>query len=88
VNGERRKLIRSVIELLNEAGPKLDDAKRIVETAAEGEREYYDNMHDNLKGGEKGEQAESAATALEEVQSALEELDIEDLVSKLEEALG
>jgi hypothetical protein len=86
MNKERRKELRKAINALMELSPKWDEIKGIVETAAAEEREYYDNMGDNLKGGDKGQQADNAATQLEEVKSAMEDCDLDDLVAKLEDA--
>jgi hypothetical protein len=88
MNNGRRKDIDAIIALLNEVLPKLEDAKGKTEDTANAEREYYDNMPEGLQQGEKGEQADNAAQLLEEVQSAFEELDLEDLIGKLEEAKG
>jgi len=86
MNKDRRKELDKAIALLQEAAPKIDEAKSIIENCASEEREYYDNMHENLQSGEKGSQADQAASMLEEAQSSLEEIDIDDLVSKIEEA--
>lgn len=86
MNKDRRKQLDKAISLAQEIGPKLDELKGIIEQAASEEREYYDNMHENLQQGGKGSQAENAATQLEEVQSSLEEFDIDELVYKIEDA--
>lgn len=86
MNAARRKEIGKAIGLLQTLSATLDEVKSLVEGLASEEREYYDNMHENLQGGDKGQAADNAATQLEEIQSSLEELDIDDLVGKLEEA--
>lgn len=86
MNEARRKELSKAIGLIQEIGPKLDEAKSIIESCATEERDYYDNMHENLQQGDKGSQADNAATQLEEVQSTLEEFDIDEMVGKIEEA--
>jgi hypothetical protein len=72
MNKARRADIAKAVELLN-------DAKGIIETCVSDEQEYYDNMPEALQGGEKGQAAESAASTLSEVESALD-----DAISNLE----
>lgn len=86
MNNDRRKQIDKAIGLLQQLAPLLDEAKSLVEDIATGEREYYDNMPENMQNSDKGQDADTAASSLEEAQSSLEELDIDDIVSKLEEA--
>lgn len=86
MNAARRKALDTAIGLLQEAEAKLDEAKSIIETAKDEEREYYDNMPESLQSGDKGSAAETAADALDEVHNTLDELDISDLVGKIEEA--
>lgn len=86
MNKERRKQLAKALELLLEVSPKLDEAKGIIEQAGTDEREYVDAMSDNLKAGDKGQQAELAADNLDEVKRSLDDLDIDDLIAKVEEA--
>jgi flagellar biosynthesis chaperone FliJ len=86
MNAKRRKQIDKAANLLRDCVENLVEAKNILGEVAGEERDYYDNMSDNLRCGERGEQAERAAEALEEVYTALEEFDADDLVGKLEEA--
>lgn len=86
MNKDRRAEIAKAISLLQSISDVVSEAKSIVENAASEERDYYDNMPENMQSGERGEQASQAADQLEEVQSTLDEIDIDDLISKLEEA--
>jgi hypothetical protein len=83
MNAKRRKRIDKAANLLRDCVENLVEAKNILGEVAGEERDYYDNMS---VGGDKAEQAERAAEALEEVYTALEEFDADDLVGKLEEA--
>lgn len=86
MNNERRKEIKLAISLLEAVKDKLADAQNIVETERDGEREYYDNMPENLQQGDRGQAADAAADALGEVFDALDGLDVDDLITKLNEA--
>jgi hypothetical protein len=57
---------------LERARALIDEARSIIETAAEEERDYYDNMPEAIQASERGDMAEEAASALE---SAVEQLD-------------
>jgi hypothetical protein len=87
MNKARRKNIERAADLIRECVDKLSEAKGIIDDAATEEREYYDNMSDNLKGGDKGTRAEEDAERLEEVQNAMDEFDADELVGKLMECL-
>jgi hypothetical protein len=86
MNKDRRKQLTAVLELLREIEPKLDDAKRITEEAKDAEQEYFDKMSENLQGGDKGQQAQTAVDNLDEVQRAIDDFDVADLITKVEEA--
>lgn len=74
MNKQRRKQIADLIQQLDEL---IDTAEGI----AGEERDYYDNMPENMQNGEKGEQASAAADALDSARSSLE-----DAKNYLEEA--
>jgi flagellar biosynthesis chaperone FliJ len=86
MNKDRRKEIEKAVAILQEIMPKWEELKEIVGPVGEAEREYYDNMNENLQGGDKGQQADNAATQLEEVKNELDTCDLEELITKLEEA--
>lgn len=88
MNKSRRKELGRAIDLLSEIKDKLEEAKSIVEQAATEERDYYDNMPESMQQGDKGSDADQAASNLEEVQNSLEELDLDDLISKIDDARG
>jgi len=86
MNDARRKELKKATELLSGIEAAYNEAKELIESAKDGEREYADNMPENMKSGERGEQAESAADALEEAFDAMEQFDLSDVISKIEEA--
>lgn len=86
MNEKRRKEIRRIADLLREIGSKFDDVKSALEIVRDEEREYYDNMHENLQSGDRGSRADEAASALEETYDEIENVDIDDLITKIEGA--
>lgn len=67
MNAERRKQIEKASAL-------LEDAKQILETVAQEERDYFDNMPENMQSGEKGWKADDAAETLAEAAEACAEI--------------
>lgn len=88
MNKKRRKAIDEAIALLNTISGPLASALEIIETAAEEEREAYDNLSEGLQASEKGSAIDEAATALEDVKETLQSVDVEELIGKLNEAQG
>lgn len=72
MNKERRKRIAELIAKLETLDSDLSSLHSDVEEIAEEEREYFDNMPDNMQQGEKGEAADTAANNLSEAKDALE----------------
>ncbi len=67
---------------LERALGKLDEVRIMVEGVASEERDKYDNMPENLQGGEIGVSLEASADRLEEVDG-----DFDTLINALEEAM-
>ena len=66
MNAQRRKDIAKAIEL-------LEEARAIIDNAAEEEREAYDNIPDYLNSSDRALKLEENADSLEEVSSELED---------------
>lgn len=75
MNNERRKQIAKVVETLQEAQSEIT-------SIASDERDYYDNMPENMRDGDKGQRADEVASELENIDSSLQ-----DLISQLEECV-
>jgi len=65
MNKERRKAIETALDA-------LDAIMADIDTIASEEREYYDNMPENMQQGDKGQQASDAADALEQARDDVE----------------
>lgn len=69
MNKDRRKQI-------DEAVQELEHIKSVFENIRDEEQDYYDNMPESFRNGEKGQNVEQAVTYLD------------DVISNLEEAIG
>ena len=58
---------------LSEAESMVSDAQGVVEELKDELQEWYDNLPDNFKDGDKGSQLQEAIDALESLHSNLEE---------------
>ncbi len=65
------KTRRKVLEVLSE---KLDALKCELELLYEEEQQYYDNMSESLKNGDKGQAASLAAANLESAVGCLDDV--------------
>lgn len=74
MNNARRKTLRDIIKTFGTLVDiqALEDLKGEVEQARDDEQEYLDNMPESLQGGDKGQAAEAAISALEQAIEALE----------------
>jgi len=88
MNTARRKEIARIIDLIAKIKDDFEDARDSVETVASEERDYYDNMSPNLQGGDKGTAANDAADDLDEAHRALSDLDLDDVITRLDNAKG
>lgn len=66
MNNQRRKAI-------DELKTKLDEIRMDIETVMNEEQEYYDNMPESFKYGEKGEKAEAAISSMEDAINSIDD---------------
>lgn len=50
----------------------IEDIKSQVECLKEEEQEYYDNMHENFRQGDRGQEAETAISEMEDADTSLD----------------
>lgn len=86
MNKDRRKEIARAVALVEEIRAQLDEARQAVEGIRDEEQDYFDNMPESLRGGDKGDRAQEAIDALENATSEMECVDLDGIVSFLEEA--
>lgn len=75
MNKQRRKALAEVLE-------KIEVARALLEDIAGEEKDYKDNIPENLQTSDRYQQAENACTNMVEAGEALE-----DVICKLEEAM-
>ena len=82
MNKERRAAIKRLVEEFDLAinVGRLKEIKEGLETLRDEEQEYYDNMPEGLQGGDKGQAAEAAVSALEAVVDEIDNI-IDNIVN-------
>jgi hypothetical protein len=102
MNKERRKSLSAISELIAGLAGQVESLKGAVEAirdqlteVRDEEQDAYDNLPESIQDGERGaamtegiEQMEEVDSDLETLFDALDQLDLDDLVSKLDEAKG
>lgn len=86
MNNARRKEIAAVKARIEEMVAMRDEIIEQINTIAEAEQEYFDNMPDSFRDGDKGEKADTAISRLQEASSDLEILDFDGIIESLNEA--
>jgi len=93
--GDLMDRLSTTIEALSEHGAALEDIANELETLRDEEQEYYDNMPDGPREGDKGTTAEAAVSSLDsaldtlrELISAIEAADADDINSNIDDARG
>ncbi|MQR93712.1 hypothetical protein [Fictibacillus phosphorivorans] len=75
MNNNRRKLLKSIINKLNECNSELESIK-------EEEQDAFDNFPEGLQESERGEAMENAISEMEDAISSME-----DAISSIETAM-
>jgi hypothetical protein len=98
MNKDRRSRIGKMVELLHAAKNKIEaldvesaltEAKEALDEVRNEEQEAFDNMSENLQGGERGDAMQEAVSELESAVSELDEaLEMLNMVDKVEEAIA
>ena len=86
MNNERRKQIEAINGRIAVLLAEAENIKTDVEAIRDDEQEYRDNMPDSFGEGEKGEKADAAIAALEQVVEDLESLIENDFDGQLDTA--
>lgn len=74
MNNARRKQIETIKARIAALLSQAEDIKNDVEAIRDEEQDYRDNMPESFADGEKGEKADAAIEALEQVIEDLESL--------------
>lgn len=102
MNKQRRKDINKAIDSLTAIKEHIEALKTLAQPASDevssilsDEQDYRSNLPESLSNGQKAEDSDAAISLLEEVENemtsfveALDGLDLDDLISKLDDAKG
>lgn len=77
MNKQRRKDIAAIVEDLSKVSSLVTEIMEAIQSVADEESDYYENMPDGLKEGEKGQDAERANDALSTARDSIESIDSE-----------
>jgi len=86
MNKDRRKQIDATITDLEKVRGQLEDILAAISDLREEEQEYYDAMPCSFQEGEKGVAAEEAIGNLDNAIEEIENLDVDLVISYLNEA--
>lgn len=88
MNKHDRKQVDEWIEIVDEASKALSAVPEDLETLADEEQGKYDNMTEGLQESDSGQRILTAAEALSEAHSAVEEANeaLDTALEKLQEA--
>lgn len=86
MNTARRKQIDQAKQNIDRLVELAEDIRTDLETIRDDEQEYLDNMPESLQAGDKGEKAEAAISALEDVINELDSLIGNDFHGSLDTA--
>lgn len=85
MNAKRRKAIKAVITRLEELDSMREEIREQLSEIVTEEQGALDNMPENLKESERGEQMQEYIDAMENVTGELDLIDIESLLDQLRE---
>ena len=86
MNALRRKQINEVIEAINALNERIDEIMCFIEEIKSEEEECFENLPESFQDGERGEAMQEAIDKLESAYSFLEDIDLDDVISDLEDA--
>lgn len=85
---EMKELVKTANDAITAINDKIaeikDDLISQLEEVRDEEQEYYDNMSENLQGGERGDAAQEAVNNLDAAINFLEGLDDRDEIEEID----
>lgn len=88
MNAQRRKALAALIDRIEELGAARDTLRDELETIRDEEQDAFDNMPEGLQQGDKGQAMEEAIGIIEEAITNLENIDVDSIVSSVDNARG
>jgi chromosome segregation ATPase len=86
MNKQRRARLNEARKMIAELQNQIDLAKDIIDECRAEEEEYKDNLPENMQDGEKGQAADDAIDHMQNAFDALENFDIDEITTYLEDA--
>ena len=88
MNNQRRKILLETVARLEELQEAISDIRDEIETVRDEEQDTFDSLPEGLQGTVRGEEMESNVDNLNDVIDALEEIDIDGMIEKINETIG
>lgn len=90
MNKQRRKQISEVVSRVESVQAELESLLDDIQGIMDEEKEYRDNIPENMQGGDRYEMADHACCELEAAHETLDnaKYSLEEVVSSLESAIG
>lgn len=90
MNKQRRKQISEVVSRVEAVQAELESLLDDIQGIMDEEKEYRDNIPENMQGGDRYEMADHACCELEAAHETLDnaKYSLEEVVSSLESAIG
>jgi F0F1-type ATP synthase membrane subunit b/b' len=87
MNKQRRKQVDNVIKRIeDELGPMIAAIREDIEGITADEQESLDNMPESFQNGEQGELSQNAISHLEDTNNEFDNLDLDYLIDRLNQA--
>lgn len=86
MNNNRRKEIAALDERLQAVVAELEALIGDIENVRDEEQDYFDNMPESIQAGERGDRASEVVAALDDAINELEGIDLDGVISYLDEA--
>lgn len=88
MNNDRRKQLNALKSKIEELNSVANELKEEIEGIQNDEQEYYDNMPEAIQAGEKGDKAQAAIDAIQEMVESFDTIiyETENAIEKIETA--
>lgn len=88
MNAQRRKALADLMDRLTPLAATITDIKDALESIRDEEQDSFDNMPEGLQQSDRGQASEEAISTLDSAIDDLENFDIDNIVSSIDEARG
>ena len=85
MNKARRASLKLALSKIETLTAYIEEIKEDLQSVLDEEEEAYENLPESIQGSEKGEQMQEYIEALEAAIDSLDEFDIDELYTSIEE---